>query len=286
MFHLKGYRIGLPAIRRFGILNSTHSHPLKLNHHSGLEIHFVLKGEVTWLLDENPNPLRLCGGSFGIIPANCAHRAVEDNGEPAKRVGLIFEAATERRTDNTPFTSEDFARILTRFANCSGQAHRLTPRLTGILNRFVNLTSLESAKDTDGQLQLRMLAVGLIHETYLALDEPAVFSQGHDVIPRICHWIDDHLSERISVGQLIKRSGYGRSRFFTLFLGYTGLTPNDYVLRTRIRRAKRELSTRRFKGSILELALACGFNSSAAFSKVFRKQVGLSPREFRNKRNS
>lgn len=286
MFHLKGSRIGLPAVKRFGILNSTHSHPLKLNRHTGPEIHFVLKGEITWVLDKNPKPLRLPGGSFGIIPANTAHRALGDNGEPAKRVGVIFEAGTAHLTDNTPFSSDDFTRILSRFADRGGHVHRLSPRLVAILNRLISLMNLETVSTSDGQLHLRLLVVELIHETYLALDEPEVLSQGRDVIPKICQWIDEHLSERIAVSELIKLSGYGRSRFFTLFLGYTGLTPNDYILRSRIRRAKHELGSRRFKGSILELALACGFNSSAAFSKVFRRQVGLSPREFRTKRNT
>lgn len=46
-----------------------------------------------------------------------------------------------------------------------------------------------------------------------------------------------HFAEKISAPQLVKLSGYGRSRFFSLFLADTGMTPNDYLVRVRIEKA-------------------------------------------------
>ena len=46
-----------------------------------------------------------------------------------------------------------------------------------------------------------------------------------------------HFAEKISAPQLVKLSGYGRSRFFSLFLADTGMTPNDCLVRVRIEKA-------------------------------------------------
>ena len=60
------------------------------------------------------------------------------------------------------------------------------------------------------------------------------------------------------------------------------MTPNDYLIRARIELAKRKLSRKTLDGSMLDLAVACGFNSASVFSTTFRKHVGMSPRGFRN----
>lgn len=85
----------------------------------------------------------------------------------------------------------------------------------------------------------------------------------------------------ITVPRLVKLSGYGRSRFFSLFVTDTGMTPNDYLVRIRIEKAKKALSQPSHEGSMLDLAVSCGFNSAAVFASTFRKHVGVSPREFR-----
>ena len=113
------------------------------------------------------------------------------------------------------------------------------------------------------------------------LGEPEVLADGHDVIPQIRKWIDAHYAEKITVPRLVKLSGYGRSRFFSLFIADTGMTPNDYLVRIRVEKSKKMLSKPTLNGSMLDLAVACGFTSAAVFSTTFRKHVGMSPRDFR-----
>ena len=69
IFYLKGKRFGVPLIQRYGVLNLNSSYPISSNCHSGLEIHYVLKGETTWEVEGVGKPLRVSGGCFVIIPA-------------------------------------------------------------------------------------------------------------------------------------------------------------------------------------------------------------------------
>ena len=280
MFHLKGKRFGVPLIQRYGVLNLNSSYPISSNCHSGLEIHYVLKGEITWEIEGSDKPLRVIGGCFGIIPAKTTHRALGNNATPATRIGVIFSPNPSDCSSGTPFSAEEIGEMFAKFSSCGAAVRRISPRLAAILRDLSDAMNLESAKNTKQLIRLRVLSSALIHETYRILDEPEALAIGHDVIPKIRQWIDDHISEDFSVEKLVALSGYGRSRFYTLFMSNTGLSPNDYVLRARVMKAKKALSSRKLDVPMTELAARYGFNSSSAFSKSFRKIVGISPREF------
>ena len=286
MFHLKGKRFGYPLIKRYGILKHSSSYPIAQNVHDGLEIHYVLKGEIAWEIEGADLPLLIPGGSFGIIPAKTYHRAFGDNGTPAERIGVIFNPCPARNTEGTPFTPEELNRMFKRLSSGGTIPRRFSTRLTAILRELSELMNMESAKNADQLLRMRILSSYLIHETYRILGEPEALAAGHDVIPQIREWIGKHLNENISIENLVKLSGYGRSRFYSLFISDTGQSPNDYILRTRVMRAKKILSSRKAPPSMTELAADCGFSSSSAFSKAFRKITGISPRDFLHQQNS
>lgn len=279
--HLKGVRFGFPLMKRIGLLKHHETYRVAWNRHPGVEIHYVLKGDIAWELKGKDRPLAISGGFFGIVPANARHRALDNKGTPAVRLGVIFENPSPEMADGTPFSPDDLKRIFRRFKENGGCVRRFSSRLSAALHNLTEALSLENATNPDGQLRLRMLASELLYETFATLGEPEALADGHDVVPQIRKWIDGHFAEKITVPRLVKLSGYGRSRFFALFVADTGMTPNDYLVRIRIEKAKQTLSRPLHKGSMLELAVSCGFNSAAVFSSTFRKHVGMSPREFR-----
>lgn len=72
-----------------------------------------------------------------------------------------------------------------------------------------------------------------------------------------------------------------RRNFVRRFKLATGITPIEYLQKTRIEAAKRLLE--QTGNSILAVMLDCGYNDVKAFRKVFRKEVGLTPTEYRLK---
>jgi AraC family transcriptional regulator len=66
--------------------------------------------------------------------------------------------------------------------------------------------------------------------------------------------------------------------FGRLFTQSTGLTPHQYLLRARIREAKRLL--RAGKSSIADISLQLGFSDQSHFTRVFHKITGVTPRKF------
>ena len=71
------------------------------------------------------------------------------------------------------------------------------------------------------------------------------------------------------------------SWFIRNFKEYTGSTPTQYILSLRISNAQTLLDSTNY--NITEIAEIVGYDNLLYFSRLFRKQSGMSPSEFRNR---
>jgi AraC family transcriptional regulator len=90
-------------------------------------------------------------------------------------------------------------------------------------------------------------------------------------------YIDDHLSEDLSLSRIAAATGVSASHFKTLFRESTGSPVHQYVIQRRIERAKDLLM--QGKLSIAEIALATGFSHQSHMARHMRRSVGLAPRD-------
>jgi transcriptional regulator GlxA family with amidase domain len=65
------------------------------------------------------------------------------------------------------------------------------------------------------------------------------------------------------------------------FKQVTGLTPIEYLQKTRIEKAKQLLEQNR--DSIVEVMLESGYNDLKTFRSLFKKNVGMTPKMYREK---
>jgi len=93
-------------------------------------------------------------------------------------------------------------------------------------------------------------------------------------------FIESNHGEEIQVGELAGVAGMSRFHFTRQFTQALGTSPGDYLLQTRVRHAARLLADPRL--SIKEIAGRSGFRSANYLGKVFRRVLGVSPRQFRN----
>jgi AraC family transcriptional regulator len=111
------------------------------------------------------------------------------------------------------------------------------------------------------------------------LSEPQILQDQSDVIEDVMKYIRQHIHEPLDRGTLAAVAGFSIPHFHRVFTAHVGESAISYVRRLRLERAARKL--RMGAVDITEVALAAGYDSHAAFSKAFRQQFGLSPREFR-----
>lgn len=102
---------------------------------------------------------------------------------------------------------------------------------------------------------------------------------GNPVVDRAITYIQSHLTDKLSVVEIAASAGYSASYFTHLFTEETGLSPYQFVVKSRIEHAQQLLKTTR--QTVQDIAFQCGFNSSANFCYTFKRVSGLSPHEYR-----
>jgi AraC family transcriptional regulator len=98
-------------------------------------------------------------------------------------------------------------------------------------------------------------------------------------LTRAFDYIETHLAESVSLGDVASAAGLSRMRFAAQFKAATGLRPHEYLLRRRIERAQQMLAGG--ESPLIEIALSVGFQSQSHFTSVFKHFVGLPPRAWR-----
>ena len=100
-------------------------------------------------------------------------------------------------------------------------------------------------------------------------------------ISRALSYIDEHLSEPVTLEMLAEQCHFSPFYFHRLFTAVVGKPLAAYIRDRRVYAACRQLAGT--EKSIQEIALDCGFQSAQAFSRAFKKLIGMSAREYRSR---
>jgi AraC family transcriptional regulator len=79
-------------------------------------------------------------------------------------------------------------------------------------------------------------------------------------------------------------AGMSKYHFLRVFRQLTGVTPHQYLISARLRRAALALASSR--RHVLEIALDSGFGDLSTFNKTFRAVFSLTPTQYRDLRRS
>ncbi len=92
-------------------------------------------------------------------------------------------------------------------------------------------------------------------------------------------WIDASSHEPIDLESAAAEAGLSPFHFLRLFSSVLGVTPHQYLIRSRLRRAARLLADD--ARSITDIAFEVGFGDLSNFVRTFHRAAGVSPRTFR-----
>jgi transcriptional regulator GlxA family with amidase domain len=94
-------------------------------------------------------------------------------------------------------------------------------------------------------------------------------------------WIPDHLDEDLTVPALARRSNMSDRNFARAFRRETGMTPAAYVEAARVERARIALETGDLP--VESVARQAGFGTVETMRRAFRRRVGVSPIDYRDR---
>jgi AraC family transcriptional regulator len=104
-----------------------------------------------------------------------------------------------------------------------------------------------------------------------------------DLLPihQAIDFIEAHLQDEITVGEMANAAGYSLYHFIRTFNQVVWHTPYDYLIRRRLCEAARDLIARNRR--VLDIALNYRFNNHETFSRAFKRLFGIQPIQWRER---
>ena len=226
-------------------------------------LHYILEGTGTLYLQDQEFPVS-AGQAFVIPPKLVAYYAastdtpwnyiwIHFNGQ--KTSELLYKAgitsshpvfAPSCRDDEIRQCMQDFLKHNSLEYECIGNTYRLFQLLCD------TTANAPGVKETDKALR------------YI-----------RDVI----RFISNRYQEPIKIQEIADFCGLDRSYLCKIFKHATNYTPQEYLIFYRVKKAKQLLKDPDLP--IRRIAYSVGYNDPFAFSKVFKKETGISPSQYR-----
>jgi AraC family transcriptional regulator len=192
----------------------------------------------------------------------------------------------------------DTALVISLHSSLLGTCARergVDPGRVAIVNRFQTrdpqiehigwaLKAEMEASTGTGRLYLDSLATALAsrllerHSSVSGLSEQRCSMSGAK-LRLVLSYIEDHLTDPVTLSELASVAGIGISHFKKVFRESVGLPVHQYVIRRRVERAKALLSSGNL--SIGQVAAQTGFAHQSHLAHHIRRATGVSPRSLR-----
>ena len=257
---LKVYQYGREKCR------SEHSYgPANRDHYL---LHFVTKGKGTFYCENKRYELSE-GQGFLIVPG-IVTSYIADKDEPWTYSWIGFNGENveyyfnQSGLDaNSPVfryeNSKAFSRIFSEIKHIDRNTVAGQVKMIGNLHILLSLV-MESA-------------------TPLSYQGKVFFSSKENYIKNAVTYIQTNYSRKISVSEIAAYLGLNRSYFGVIFKELMKMSPQDYIIYMRMDKAKKLLSDKSM--NIGDVSRSVGYEDPLTFSKLFKKNVGVSPNAYR-----
>ena len=235
--------------------------------HLRIEINYVKKGNCILHLENES--ISFSENEMMVICSNVEH---------------TFEAGSE---ETTLMQLEFLPEVFSRFNSHEQEpANELTPVMIfseEIVNNVRIMRAVQcivnemNQKSKYYQYLVVMYYAELLILIYRYLDEAYLPICANDSLKRAILYIRQNYQSDITISDVASRTGIGERYLRKLFSRYLNLSPLDYLNQIRINKAIELL--RNTEMSVKEVCFACGFQSPQYFSRIFKRQMGISPRE-------
>lgn len=258
--------------------------------HDYMQIWYILNGSCYHTINNKAN--RIIKGNIFIIPPFVSHSVQTIPDEDIEILGcefntdFIIKNISVLENKNSLF---DFAYIEPFIVSTENVHPRLLLsgavqiKVESLLNSMLREYEQEDVYyeiNIKADLLKLLAVIAREYDNHIKSDSSHLFERYRDSINSAIKYLDNNYINKIYIEDICKIALMSQTYFSFIFKQITGKTVIDYVNTLRIRDAKDMLSNS--KKSITDICFCVGFNNASYFNKVFKKETGLSPRQYRN----
>lgn len=188
---------------------------------------------------------------------------------PTGRIGSI--APNELRQRKNIFICA--ATLISRAAIAGGMA---SDKAFALSDRYIQKAEMLSSGGDITTLNMEML---LDYTQRVEAIKCGV--SGSNIAQSVIRYIQKNISKKISVREMAESLRINRTYLCERFKTDTGSTIGDFIMKTKIEEAKRMLKLSKL--TIANISDYLSFSSQSYFQTIFKKIVGLTPKEYRKR---
>jgi AraC-like DNA-binding protein len=257
--------------------------------HDYMQIWYVEEGSFIHYINGTSN--RLSTGCMFVIPPFVTHEIGLIAGENVKIYGCEFLANFINENISLEDSSSslfDFAYIepfLVTNENVLPRLHLAGKSMSKVEELFINMLAEYTDEKKYYEINikadlLKLLAViAREYENQDDIHSHEIFYKYRQSVKAAITFINENYTEKIYIEDVCKIALMSHTYFSYLFKQITGKTFVEYVNKLRIAKAVELLTSTDMP--IGDICLLSGFNDTAYFIKVFKKETGISPRQYR-----
>ncbi len=283
----------LPGVCSVGFWDALHPQKWGLDWHrnEGIEITFLERGSLSFgIAAEN---MELTPGSLTVTRPWQPHRVGNPHIGPSRLHWLILDVGVRRPNQPWRWPSwlvlapDDLRRLTEMLRHNEHSVWPAVPEMRRCWEAIGRAVEEDVAGSSDSRLRVRINELFLMLAETLTRCKPKLdpsLTSAERTVGLFLTELRQNEAQRNhawTLEEMAARCGLGVTHFVRLCHDITNRTPARYRRWCRIG-AARDLLQQEPRLSITDIALSCGFSTAQYFATAFRREVGMSPADFRD----